>query len=127
MAGAGETITLQVPGRGEFNVVNTSTDDYRLNQITGRWMSAGQACCYLGCANPLGFGAVAETWAVKVIRRVWVAQVCWGDGSFETVADCQDTREDAIVAVRNWFRLNEMEAEPFQVFSREVGNASGDD
>ncbi len=53
-------------------------------------------------------------------NECWFSQVHWSDGTVETVADCMDCRQSAIQATRNWFSINEIEAEPFQVFQRFV-------
>lgn len=51
-----------------FVVENKSADEYRLKQLTGCWVPAGQLCCRLGVANPLGFGASAELTELRIIE-----------------------------------------------------------
>jgi len=51
---------------------------------------------------------------------VWVADAELERGKVERIADCQPTRESAIVAARNWFAINGMGAVPFSVTSRPV-------
>lgn len=53
-------------------------------------------------------------------NEIWFSIVQWSDGTSETVADFMDSREAAIQATRDWFAINEMEPEPFQVFQRFV-------
>ena len=49
-----------------FEVENVDADEYRLKQMIGQWLPAGQVCCYLGIANPLGFGSAAEVTEVRL-------------------------------------------------------------
>lgn len=54
-------------------------------------------------------------------KECWFSVVYLDDTTVEIVADEMNCRDAAIRATRSWFAINEMEAEPFQVFRRFEG------